>query len=70
MPKIPEGNKHATQFCTTCRQPVDDHMIWCSYSPDYCPKCNYNDHRCPGCGEYLDHGTEVCRQCKIDYEVG
>lgn len=37
------------------------------HSPSYCPRCNYNDHRCPGCGDYLNHGVHVCKQCKIDY---
>jgi len=28
-----------------------------------CERCNYDTHRCKGCGEPLEHGTEVCTMC-------
>ena len=35
-----------------------------------CSDCNSGRHNCPGCGEDVNHGTQVCAVCKLLIQRG
>lgn len=34
-----------------------------------CSRCDLDNHVCPGCGENLNHGTEVCGRCYDEVQL-